>query len=579
MHELIHDIALCIIAAWALGVLAQFLHQPVILAYLVGGFAIGPAGFGLVEGQESVSIISELGLIFLLFMIGLEIDLKKIISAGTSILVTAASQILGGAAVGVLFFYLIGFPITAERWDALYLGIAAALSSTVIIVKMLYDKRELDTLPGRVTLGILVLQDLFVIIFLAIQPSLGELGAGSFVLSFLRVAVLVASSLAISRFVLPPLFRSVARLPELVLVGALAWCFLVGELAARMELSREMGALIAGVSISTYPYALDVTAKVTSLRDFFVTLFFVGLGMSIPVPSGALITGALLFAIFTVISRFITTFAPLYFLDQGLRASLLPAINLSQISEFSLVVMALGLEEHHIAPETKGLVSFAFVLLAALSTFGITKSDELTRVLISTLKRAGLRDLDTFGPTKKTGELDAAGHKGGGARILLIGFFRTASSLLEELRQKREDLLGDIAVVDFNPLVHATLRRRGIKVIYGDISHPETLVHAGVTSAQILICTVPDALLKGTTNARLVRHLRELNPEAKIIAVADVLADVSPLYLAGANYVSVSRLEEAKSLCEVLEAIESKLLDEIRSKLDARLDGREEVLP
>jgi Kef-type K+ transport system membrane component KefB len=579
MHELIQDIALCIIAAWALGVLAQFLHQPVILAYLVGGFAIGPAGFGLVEGQESVSIISELGLIFLLFMIGLEIDLKKIISAGTSILVTAASQILGGVAVGVLFFYLIGFPITAERWDALYLGIAAALSSTVIIVKMLYDKRELDTLPGRVTLGILVLQDLFVIIFLAIQPSLGELGAGSFVLSFLLVAFLVASSLAISRFVLPPLFRSVARLPELVLVGALAWCFLVGELAARMELSREMGALIAGVSISTYPYALDVTAKVTSLRDFFVTLFFVGLGMSIPVPSGALITGALLFAIFTVISRFITTFAPLYFLDQGLRASLLPAINLSQISEFSLVVMALGLEEHHIAPETKGLVSFAFVLLAALSTFGITKSDELTRVLISTLKRAGLRDLDTFGPTKKTGELDAAGHKGGGARILLIGFFRTASSLLEELRQKREDLLGDIAVVDFNPLVHATLRRRGIKVIYGDISHPETLVHAGVTSAQILICTVPDALLKGTTNARLVRHLRELNPEAKIIAVADVLADVSPLYLAGANYVSVSRLEEAKSLCEVLEAIESKLLDEIRSKLDARLDGREEVLP
>ena len=148
MHQLIHDIALCIIAAWALGVLAQFFHQPVILAYLVGGFAIGPAGFGLVHGQESVAIISELGLIFLLFMIGLEIDLKKIISAGTSILVTAASQILGGTLAGVGFFYLIGFPITVGQWDALYLGIAAALSSTVIIVKMLYDKRELDTLPG-----------------------------------------------------------------------------------------------------------------------------------------------------------------------------------------------------------------------------------------------------------------------------------------------------------------------------------------------------------------------------------------------------------------------------------------------
>ncbi len=160
MHVLIHDIALCTIAAWALGVLAQFFRQPVILAYLVGGFAIGPAGFALVEGQESVSTISELGLIFLLFMIGLEIDLKKIISAGSSILVTAASQILGGTVVGVGFFYLIGYPMAGGKWDALYLGIAAALSSTVIIVKMLYDKRELDTLPGRVTLGLLVLQDL-----------------------------------------------------------------------------------------------------------------------------------------------------------------------------------------------------------------------------------------------------------------------------------------------------------------------------------------------------------------------------------------------------------------------------------
>ena len=187
MHELIHDIALCIIAAWALGVLAQFFRQPVILAYLVGGFAIGPAGFGLVDGQESVATISELGLIFLLFMIGLEIDLKKIISAGTPILVTAASQILGGTVVGVAFFYLIGFPMSGGKWDALYLGIAAALSSTVIIVKMLYDKRELDTLPGRVTLGLLVLQDLFVIFFLAIQPSLDDLQAGSLLLSLVRV--------------------------------------------------------------------------------------------------------------------------------------------------------------------------------------------------------------------------------------------------------------------------------------------------------------------------------------------------------------------------------------------------------
>ena len=268
MHQIINDIALCIIAAWALGVIAQFFRQPVILAYLIGGFAIGPSGFEWVHGQESVATISELGLIFLLFMIGLEIDLKKIISAGTSILVTGASQILGGAVAGVAFFYLIGFPLSAGKWDALYLGIAAALSSTVIIVKVLYDKQELDTLPGRVTLGVLVLQDLFVILFLAVLPSLDNLRASALLLSFARAGVLVATALTVSRFLLPPLFRSVARLPELVLVGALAWCFLMGDLAARLQLSREMGALIAGVSLSTFPYALDVTAKVTSLRDF-----------------------------------------------------------------------------------------------------------------------------------------------------------------------------------------------------------------------------------------------------------------------------------------------------------------------
>jgi len=339
-----------------------------------------------------------------------------------------------------------------------------------------------------------------------------------------------------------------------------------------------MGALIAGVSISTYPYALDVTAKVTSLRDFFVTLFFVGLGMTIPVPNGALLGWALLFALFTVASRLIATFVPLYLLRQGLRASLLPAINLSQVSEFSLVVMALGLEENHIALESRGPVSFAFVLLATLSTFGMMKSDRLARAMISGLKRIGLRDLDGIDPARQAEEPGHAGHATA-ARILLIGFFRTASSLLEELRRNKQKLLGEVAVVDFNPYVHATLRQRGIKVVYGDISHPETLIHAGVASAEILVCTVPDALLKGTTNAKLVRHLREINPEAKIIAVADILADVTALYAAGANYVSVSRIEEAKAVCEVLEAIESNLLDEIRAKLDARLAGRQEVLP
>lgn len=575
MEGLLHDIALCIIAAWALGMVAQFLRQPVILAYLVGGFALGPAGFKWIRDEEAVSTISELGLIFLLFMIGLEIDLKKIVSAGRSILFTAASQILGGCLLGVVFFRMLGFPLGGGKWDALYLGVAGAMSSTVIIVKVLYDKRELDTLPGRVTLGVLVLQDLFAILFLAVQPSLDNLKVTGILLSFARVGVLVAAALTISRFLLPHLFRSVARLPELVLVGAIAWCFLVGELAAQLHLSREMGALIAGVALSTFPYALDVTAKVTSLRDFFVTLFFVGLGMSIPMPGVSLIGWALVFALFTVASRAVTTFTPLYLLKLGLRASLLPSINLAQISEFSLVVMALGLEKNHFGDQTKGLVSFAFVVLAVLSTFGMMQSDPLTRALIPRFKRAGLRDLDDIAaPAIGHGE----GH-GHGARILILGFFRTASSLVEELSRNKQALLAEIAVVDFNPHVRSALQNRGIKVLYGDISQRETLMHAGVGAAEVLVCTIPDSLLKGITNVKLVRQLREMNPGAKIITTADILIDVPELYAAGANYVSVSRLDEAAHLCEVLEAAESNLLDAKRATLDARLNDRLEVMP
>src|SRR3569832_1678156 len=175
MHELIGDITLCILFAWVLGLAAQFLRQPSILAYLVAGFAIGPFGAGWVKSQDSISVISELGLIFLLFMIGLEIDLKKIIRAGPVILIAGGVQLLGGAALGLIFFIAIGMRLGGGSYDALYLCIACALSSTVIIVKVLYEKHELDTLPGRITLGVLVLQDIFAILFLAVQPRLANL--------------------------------------------------------------------------------------------------------------------------------------------------------------------------------------------------------------------------------------------------------------------------------------------------------------------------------------------------------------------------------------------------------------------
>ncbi|MBW7974719.1 cation:proton antiporter [Bradyrhizobium sp. BR 10289] len=576
MHELIRDITLCILFAWMLGLLAHFSRQPLILAYLIAGFCIGPFGAGWVKSQESISVISELGLIFMLFMIGLEIDLKKIVRAGKVILFAAGGQLLGGCLLGVAFFVGIGLSLGGGHFDAVYLCVACALSSTVIIVKVLYEKRELDTLPGRITLGVLVLQDIFAILFLAVQPSLANLQMSVILLSIGRVAVLVAAALLVSRYVLPRLFHQIARRPELILLGALAWCFLVAETAERLSLSREMGALIAGVSLSTFPYALDVTAKVTTLRDFFITLFFVALGMTIPVPGLSVIGLALMIAAFTVVSRLVTTFTPLYLMKQGLRASLLPALNLAQISEFSLVVIQTGVNDHHIAAETANAASFAFVVLAVLSTFAMSRSDEITRWAIGPLKRIGLKDLD-----HGNGHAEE-GHEGGhgeARRIVILGFFRAASALLAEIERQAPVLLEQITVIDFNPNVYQTLLSRGLHVIYGDISSADTLLHAGIGKSEMIILSVPDALLKGASNEKLVRHVRTLNPTAMIVATADLLSDVSELYEAGASYVTVTRLSDAHELFTVIEAAQAGLLADKRAELDLRLGERREVLP
>lgn len=575
MHDLISDITLSILFAWVLGMLAHVARQPLILSYLVGGFVIGPYGIGWVKSEQSISTISELGLIFMLFMIGLEIDLKKIVRAGRVILFAAGGQLIGGCVLGVLMFLAIGLGLGAGRFDALYVAVACALSSTVIIVKVLYEKRELDTLPGRITLGVLVLQDIFAILFLAVQPSLDNLQISVILLSVARVAVLVATAWALSRYVLPKLFSQIARRPELVMLGALAWCFLIGEIAERLHLSREMGSLVAGVSLSTFPYALDVTAKVTTLRDFFITLFFVALGMTIPIPDRSVIGMALIVAAFTVVSRLITTFVPLYLMKQGLRASLLPAINLAQISEFSLVVIQTGVLAKHISMQTANAVSFAFVLLAVISTFLIGRSDQIVRAAIGPLKRLGLRDLDA---AELAATEPGEGH-GTARRIVILGFFRAASALLSEIEQRDKSMLAQITVVDFNPNVFRNLAARGLHVIYGDISNVETLVHAGIGGAEIVILSVPDALLKGADNEKLVRHVRALNPKAKIISTADMLATVEDQYSAGANYVTVPRFTDAQELFQAIEAADDGLLDAKRAETDARLAERSEVLP
>ena len=573
-HALVTDIAICIIAAWFVAVLSQLARQPLLLAYLAAGFAVGPHGLPiganghLITSPENIQTISEIGLSLLLFMIGLEIDLKKMLSAGRVITFTAAAQILGCLLLGWAIFGLLG--PSQNHLEALYLAVAAAMSSTVIIVKILYDKRELETLAGRVTLGVLVLQDIATILFLAVQPNLKHPEAGVMLYAIWHVILLMSVAFLASRFVLPPVFKFIARLPELVLVGALAWCFAMAGFADYLKLSSAMGALIAGVMVSTFPYTLDVVAKVTSIRDFFVTLFFVGLGMLIPVPTVSYMLWTLFVCLVLIVTRLVTVFPVLYKMQQGYRVSLLPAINLCQMSELSLVLLALGKASGDVSDNVIGIAAFAFSFLAVGSTYAILANDTLLRKTTPLLRKLGLHDLD------HTAFLSRADAKP--RRICLLGFSWTASSLLAEIERNRPDLLPEICVIDFNPVVHEKLRQRNVYAVYGDITARDVLHHAGVSHAEIVICSLPNMVLKGANNLKILRQLRELNPHGQIIVHAELLADVPELYAAGANYVSAPRLLEAADLLRVLDAAEKKSLDHKRSDQEMLLKERNEVI-
>ena len=568
-HSLVTDIAICIIAAWVVAVVSQVARQPLLLAYLVAGFTVGPNGLKLITDATDIQTISTIGLSLLLFMIGLEIDLKKMLSAGRVITLTAGAQILGCVIFGWLVFGLVG--PAQNHLEALYLAVAAAMSSTVIIVKILYDKRELETLAGRVTLGVLVLQDIATILFLALQPNLKNPSAGVMVFAVWHVILLLAVAFLASRFVLPPVFKFIARLPELVLVGALAWCFALAGFADYLKLSTAMGALIAGVMLSTFPYTLDVAAKVTSLRDFFVTLFFVGLGMLIPVPTVTYVLWTLFLCLVLIVSRLVTVFPILYSMWQGYRVSLLPAINLCQMSELSLVLLALGKASGDVSDNVIGIAAFAFAFLAIGSTYAILGNDSLLRHATPWFKKMELHDLDH---TAFLSRADAQPR-----RICLLGFSWTASSLLAEIERNRPDLLPEIAVIDFNPVVHEKLKQQEIHTIYGDITARDVLHHAGVAHAEVVICSLPNMVLKGANNLKILRQLRELNPHGKIIVHAELLSDVPALYEAGASFVTAPRLLEAADLLHALEAADKNRLEEKRRDQEMLLKERREVIP
>lgn len=567
--DVLTQIAIAIVAATTFGFIARLLRQPLILGYIVGGVVIGETqGFGWID-THTVEPIAHLGLILLLFMIGLEIDLKKIQRSGRVVLTVGALQFIISVFLGLGVLPLLGLA-DEGGFSALYLSIAAALASTMIVVKLLYDKQELDTLPGQITLGILVFQDLWAVLFLAIQPDLANPQIALVLVSLLKVAGVVTFALVFSRYVLPVLFRSMAELPELLVIGALAWCFLVTLLCEQFGLSKEMGALIAGVALSTFPYNLDVIAKVVSLRDFFITLFFVTLGAQVPRPTTELVGAALLLAGFLMISRVLSIYPVLYLMRQGNRVSLLPAINLSQISEFSLVICTLGVALGHISQGVLSVVVLVLLITSVSSTYALLYNYQIFERTNRLLLRLGLKDLDA----EKTEGASVVPVRD----LIFLGFYRSASSLLHDLQLIDPNILKQVGIVDFNPAVKSELDRHGIPALYGDISHLDTLHHADIHDAHVLVCTLPDGILQGTSNLRLLRQLKSIARSARIIVTSETLDGATELYKEGAAFVYVPRLMSTRELAEVVVKALGGDPDRERLRAIQHLETRTEVL-
>jgi Kef-type K+ transport system membrane component KefB len=561
ISPLVRDLGLCLVAAGLLSALFVKLRIPAIAALLGAGVVLGPSGLEAIGDRASIDTIASLGLTLLLFVIGLEVNLGALLASGRTLLVTGLVQVPLTLAIGTGAFLLVGltgWSLLAGSYPALYLGVACSFSSTLLVVQYLHARRQLDTTAGRLAVGLLIFQDIWAIVFLALQPSFADPSVAPIALTFAGTAVVGVAATLVARLLLGHVFAVVARTPELIVSVALAWCFGVGlfgvhlgavahalGIHVEMSVSLEMGALIAGATIATSPYAFEVVARVVHLRDFFVTLFFVGLGMSIPVPDGAgVVVLAALVALIAVALRFVVFLPLLYSTGLDRRNAVNASAKLAQVSEFCLVIAYLGAKLGHVDGELVSVVIFAFVLTALVTPFLFAVSDKLYLRLRGVLEKVGIRSRGV----KPEVESETP------PRLVLLGFHRVGSALLAELARGAPDLLAQTLVIDINQTIHEDIRKRGAQVLYGDISSVEVLRHGGVDRAEVIVATVTDELLRGVTNANLVRTLRALAPTAEIIACATRTSQAAELVAAGADHVYRPASEVAMGLAPAIYA-------------------------
>jgi Kef-type K+ transport system membrane component KefB len=477
-----HEIALLLLGAAAVGLLGAVLRQPVIVSFIAVGIAAAAFFDSSAETASQIRFLAELGVALLLFLVGLKLDWRLVRALGPVALATGLGQVFFTAGVG----FPIGLALGLDWLTSLYVAVALTFSSTIIIVKLLSDKRELETLHGRIALGFLIVQDIVVVIAMVILSTVG-IGVAQERSGLADLATVLGSLLGVVvllvlfvRYLADPLMARLARTPELLVIAAIGWAATAAAIGDMIGLGKELGGLAAGVSIGSTPYRDLVSARLTALRDFLLLFFFLSIGATLDLSTlGQDFTRAVVFSLFVLIGNPLIVLLIMAWMGYRARTGFLAGLTVAQISEFSLVFMAMGLSLGHVDQSAVGLVTLVGLVTIALSVYMITYSQQLY-----VWCRPLLWPFD-FGSWR-----EAAAENGEGkpaVDVIIFGLGRFGSQLLRRLEDAGYNVLG----VDLDPQAIKRFSREGYQVRYGDVTEQEFWAELPLTQARWVVLSAP----------------------------------------------------------------------------------------
>ena len=526
-----YEVAALLVLATVVGLAGVLLRQPLIVSFIAVGILAGPSLLDIARSDEQINLLAELGIAILLFLVGLKLDVKLVRTLGPVALTTGLGQVAFTSIIG----FGLGLALGLDVVTSLYVAVALTFSSTIIIVKLLSDKREIDSLHGRVALGFLIVQDLVVVLAMLVMSAIGAGTQGESALTgvalvFVYGALMLMAVALFIRYVADGLVERLARSPELLVCFAIGWAALFAAAGDYLGFSKELGGLLAGVSLASTQFRETVAARLAPLRDFLLLFFFIALGANLDLSLlGEQIPRAIVFSLFVLIGNPLIVLAIMGAMGYRKRTGFLAGLTVAQISEFSLIFAAVGVSLLHIGAETLGLVTLVGLITISLSTYMITYSHHLYAWLEPALGVFERRST----PREVVGDSDRID---GRYDVLLFGLGRYGSAIARRLAQNGLSVLG----VDFNPEVAKQMRADGIDVAHGDATDPELVASLPVEGVKWAVSAVP-AHQTGLTHedARLgmIDALRAAGYSGRIAVTAHRIPDAELLTHRGADLI------------------------------------------